>query len=301
MHRAHRTPRLLAVPVAFAALAVLAGLLGACRSSRPVDGASASVGAGAAPSTAAPAVTTVPAAPTTTTTTAVRAGDGGGSVVIAAGGEIRVNGSVIDGSGRGPVTAAGSIVGSGIVVTEARPVTGFRAVDLRAFGRVDIDLADHDSVEVEADDNVVGLVRTEVIDGRLLVAMADGTSLRNATLRIRIGAVALDDVVVDGSSDVEIRGLAAPRFDLVLAGSGDAGVSGAVDDLLVDVEGSGDVRAAELVAQRARVQLTGSGDVAVQAVQSLDAAIAGSGDVTYRGSPGSITRTVSGSGDIEAA
>jgi hypothetical protein len=187
-----------------------------------------------------------------------------------------------------------------VIVTEARPLSGFRALDLRAFGRVEVEMSDRESVEVEADDNVIGQVRTEVVGGRLVVGVASGTSLRNATLRVRVGAVALDDAVVEGATDLDVRGLAAARFGLAIRGSGDAALSGAVEDLRIDVDGSGGVRAVDLLAQRATVHVSGSGDVGLHAAQTLSATVDGSGDITYRGSPPSVTRSVNGSGDIEA-
>jgi hypothetical protein len=286
------------------ALTVLAGLLGACRSASP--GGLAAADRPVAPATSAPATspaTSVPATSTPATSTPTTTAQGGatnrnGSSIVVAGGEIRINGSVVGGTGA--AVAQGTLVGSGIIVTEARQLAGFSALDLAAFGRVDVEIADHESVEVETDDNVVGLVRTEVVGGRLVVTMADGTSLLNATLRVRVRAMALDDVIVHGSSDVEIRGLAASRFGLTMRGSGDAAVSGTVDDLRVDIRGSGDVRAVDLVAQQATVRSSGSGDVALHAVRSLDASVDGSGDVTYRGTPETVRRAVAGSGELEA-
>jgi hypothetical protein len=49
------------------------------------------------------------------------------------------------------------------------------------------------------------------------------------------------------------------------------------------------------------VSIAGSGDARVNATESIDARVAGSGDVTYSGHPHDVNRRVSGSGSIESA
>ena len=52
-------------------------------------------------------------------------------------------------------------------------------------------------------------------------------------------------------------------------------------------------------AAHARADVQGSGDITVQPVESLDADIAGSGDIIYRGKPAKVNKNVAGSGDIK--
>jgi hypothetical protein len=49
------------------------------------------------------------------------------------------------------------------------------------------------------------------------------------------------------------------------------------------------------------VSISGSGDAHVNATETIDARVAGSGDVTYSGHPHDVSRRVSGSGSIESA
>lgn len=46
------------------------------------------------------------------------------------------------------------------------------------------------------------------------------------------------------------------------------------------------------------VDIAGSGDVVLDASQSLEASVAGSGDVSYTGTPARISRNVMGSGEV---
>lgn len=244
-------------------------------------------------SSGAPTAATAPDA-RTAGTAASRTG------VVIAGGEVRINGSVVGSSNSAGGTApAGTVTGSGVIVTEARALSGFHAVELHGFGTVDIVRGALEGVQVEADDNVVPLVRTEVVGGRLVVGLVSGTSLRNATLRVHVQATVLDELVSDGSVDGKVTGLAGARFALKVRGSGDIELTGTSDELSVELDGSGDIDAGGLIAQRATVTIEGSGDVRVQATDTLDATIEGSGDITYLGTP-ALSTSISGSGDISA-
>ena len=149
---------------------------------------------------------TTPPSSTSTSAGTVVTGDNGG--VITSG-----DGAVVTGSGE-------QLVGSGVIVTEARAVSGFHAVELRAFGEVDVTIGGTESLEVEADDNLLALVTSEVIDGRLVIGVEPGHSFINVTLRVRIGASTLDQAVLVGSADLHVDGLVSPAFDMRIEGSG---------------------------------------------------------------------------------
>jgi hypothetical protein len=90
-------------------------------------------------------------------------------------------------------------------------------------------------------------------------------------------------------------------FALSIAGSGDVVVSGTADEARFGIAGSGDIDARNLGAKKVGVSISGSGDAHVNATETLDAKVAGSGDVTYSGHPHDVSRRVSGSGSVEAA
>ena len=61
----------------------------------------------------------------------------------------------------------GGVKGSGNVTTESREISGFNAVDVGGVFQVDITAKKDFAVEIEADDNIIGLITTEV-DGNVL-------------------------------------------------------------------------------------------------------------------------------------
>lgn len=213
---------------------------------------------------------------------------------------------------------ADRVEGSGTMATETRTVDDFDRISVEGFGRLDVEVGPQTALSVEADDNVLPYLVTEVDGSTLRIRTREGTSFRNVEQPIyTISTPALVRVSIGGSGDVTVTGLSTDRFDLsidgsgdfaatgvqlgtldvAISGSGDVRPSGVVTTLEVSIAGSGHFRGADLVATDAEVDIDGSGDVVVNATATLDVSIAGSGNVTYLGDP-TLTQSIGGSGDI---
>lgn len=108
------------------------------------------------------------------------------------------------------------------------------------------------------------------------------------------------DASIHGSGDIRLPSLQVTAVNISIKGSGDVSAAGNADKVDIDVMGSGDVRTRNLIAREASVKIMASGDVDVHAKEKLTASVMGSGDIRYAGSPGNVSRTVRGSGTIEA-
>lgn len=216
-------------------------------------------------------------------------------------------------------TACGSTIrGSGNVVTEERAVSGFNRVALSGIGSVEIIQGDTESVVVEAEDNILPLITTEVQDGTLIISQEKNRNI-NPTKPIQytvniievnglsslgsgdLGAVTLEtntlNLDLSGSGGIDVTSLDADSLTVTITGSGLVGVSGQVNDQQLDLSGSGEYRASELTSKIANISVSGSGKAVVAVDDTLDAAISGSGIVSYYGDP-VVTSSVSGSGAI---
>jgi hypothetical protein len=100
-----------------------------------------------------------------------------------------------------------------------------------------------------------------------------------------------------GSGDLRIN-VKATNVDAAVAGSGDIYVEGSATNLNGSVAGSGDLMAAKLLAENVKIEVAGSGDAAVNVSKSLDASVAGSGDIKYVGNPATRNVNIVGSGSI---
>lgn len=189
--------------------------------------------------------------------------------------------------------------GSGKIVSDTREVSDFSKVRLTGSGDVIITKGAKREVRVEADDNVIEDVRTEVGgNGTLTLGMKKG-SWNNVHLKFTIVNPTLEGVEISGSGSVNVESdFDAKRMESGISGSGSVRFKGGKTARHeIQISGSGNVMADGLEADDVTVQISGSGSANVHAKKTLDARISGSGDVYYKGSP-SITQSIRGSGSL---
>lgn len=211
--------------------------------------------------------------------------------------------------------------GSGNVVAEDRPVAGvFRAIVLANNGDLTVVQGPERSIRVEAEDNLLPYLTTEIASGTLTLATERGMLLQprepiryTVTLpdveRLEIagsGNISSEQIAgeelaleIGGSGDLLLEALTARHVEATINGSGSITVAGDVQEQEIGINGSGDYEAGELVSENATVIITGAGTVTVWTAGRLTAIINGSGDVIYYGNP-QVEQTINGSGDLVA-
>ena len=103
---------------------------------------------------------------------------------------------------------------------------------------------------------------------------------------------------IHGSGEVEVNGGASEKVAVELVGSGQMTVVGSTDEFKVEQTGSGDLNARHLAAKEANIELMGSGTSIVQARETAEVSLRGSGDVTVYGGPSNRSVSKTGSGDV---
>jgi hypothetical protein len=186
--------------------------------------------------------------------------------------------------------------GSGNVITESRDVSGFNEITLLGSGSVVVEVNGSESLTVEAEDNIMPLLKTEVRNGRLELSVESSIS-PTVEVKYTITAASLDGVSISGSGDVAATGIDAESFDVEISGSGRVEPTGTADTLTLRISGSGRYDGEGLAASVGDVRVSGSGDAVVYVTEDLDVDVSGSGSVKYIGEP-SLTTSISGSGDI---
>lgn len=218
---------------------------------------------------------------------------------------------------------AETLTGSGRVVSESRPVSGFEAITVEASFTVKVRQAGSDAVQVQADDNLLPYIET-VLDTRrdrptLVLRWKRSVNIRHSsdivvTVDARTvralstsgsGLIEADTIQgerlalsVAGSGDVRVHQATVAELQASVAGSGDVRAAGRAAVLKVSIAGSGDVDLSGVEAEEVKVSIAGSGDAQVTAHQSLSVSIAGSGDVRYGGRVPSVKTSIVGSGDV---
>lgn len=103
-----------------------------------------------------------------------------------------------------PVNHTTTITGNKIVTTQDRPVTSFHAI--KVSGGIDVELSQGNALklQVEADENLVALIRTEVKDGVLNIYTSE--SIRDAkTMKIHLAFQQIDAITASGGCDIESK------------------------------------------------------------------------------------------------
>ena len=195
-------------------------------------------------------------------------------------------------------TTGDAVTGSGTQRTESRVVRGFSTIELTGSGNVIIEQNGTESLSIEAEDNLLADLTSDVSNGTLRLGTNEGATL-HPTLPVtyRVTVEDLTGLQLSGSGSVTAAGITTPAISIDISGSGDVTVDGTADSQTVTVSGSGDYIAVDLISRNSSAEISGSGDVAVTALDVLDAEISGSGNATYTGNP-QVTQNISGSGEL---
>jgi hypothetical protein len=211
--------------------------------------------------------------------------------------------------------------GSGKLVIETRDVNDFRAIEVDYPAQVLIKQGNKESVKIEAEDNLLPGLRTEVRNGTLDIFYKPETGMRvNPTKIVKITIIIKDltNLKISSAGQLTIEDLETDHLDLSLSGAGNlklveihvkalrvnlsgAGsmtASGTAEDLDVNISGFGDFQGSELNNEETHVDISGAGSATVWVNKELTADIAGAGSVNYYG-PASVTRHISGVGNIK--
>jgi Putative auto-transporter adhesin, head GIN domain len=212
-----------------------------------------------------------------------------------------------------------TVQGSGHVVSENREVAGFDRVSLSGAGDLSIAQGDQEGLTIEADDNLLPLIKSEVSGGRLRIG-PENVNLRSTKpihyeLRLKnlkglqlsgsleAQAASLQteqlDISISGSGKVRLPKLETGGLDVSVSGSGDLEVAGKADRQNIAISGSGDYRAGDFDSQKATIAISGSGDATLWAREALEAVVSGSGGIKYYGTP-QLDTHVSGSGSVHS-
>ena len=186
--------------------------------------------------------------------------------------------------------------GSGTMAIEARDVSGFSEIDLSGSGMVLVSVTGTESLTVEAEDNILPLLTTEVSDGRLILG-ENQSILPTRDIVYTVTVINLEAVTVSGSGSVAAVDVAANRFEVDISGSGTVTPEGVSERLDVSISGSGAFKGEALVSATGTVSVSGSGEALVNVTDDLDADVSGSGTVGYIGDP-TVSTSISGSGEV---
>lgn len=211
-----------------------------------------------------------------------------------------------------------SISGSGNVQEESRDVSGFTGVN--ASTGIDVYLTEGEdfNVKVEADDNLLDIILTE-LEGSMLVIKTDHVNIRNAkSKKVYVSLPGLKELKISSAGDCkgmtpfkcdELRlsissagdlnlEVEANRIDVDISSSGDATLAGTTGELNANLSSAGDLHAFDLIAEIVSVDVSSAGDARVYATEEISMNASSAGNVYYKGDAQVVHSRSSSAGHI---
>ena len=212
---------------------------------------------------------------------------------------------------------------TGNLVREKREVESFDKISLKGIGKMIVKQGEEESLEVEARDDMLPSIVTEVEDGKLVISYETDWSkqvilpikpirfrvtMRAVKLLEILGAGMIDahnvetdtlDLTIKSAGTISVESLVAEVLVVAISGAGGTKLSGKVDSQEVTISGAGGHRAGKLESGSCTVRVNGAGGATVWARDALDVSISGVGGVRYYGDP-KVTKRISGLGGVKS-
>lgn len=190
-----------------------------------------------------------------------------------------------------------SIKGSGIVKTEKREISGFKKVDISRAINVEIIAQKDFNVEVEADENLLEYIKTEVSGDTLKIYSVKRIKPTTKT-RVIIAMPELTGAEISGASKLFASNIKTDSFNLDTKGASKIELSGEVNKLNIDSKGASKIEAENLKSANANLDLSGASKVTINATEEIRIDASGASKINYVGEPKNVIKNISGASKV---
>ena len=190
------------------------------------------------------------------------------------------------------------ISGSGRIVEEHRTHSSFDKIS--QSGEIDLEVYKSNTFKIilHADNNIIGKIRTRVVNDQLLIYMDDDYRYSNYNAYAEVWMPEIRTLENDGTSNIFLN-----NFDnnaslkINNEGTGDITLSGDAHKLTVKNSGTGRIKAMAFPVYVCDVKSEGTGDLEITAFNRIKGYLAGTGNIYYKGSP-IVDLNITGTGRI---
>lgn len=194
------------------------------------------------------------------------------------------------------------IAGNGNVVNQTREISNIKSVSVSEGLELIISQSDREELVVEADDNIIDLIRTEFENGRLRIHVDDDFRIeRAASKKIYLKVLSLEGIDASSSAYLESTNqLTGDRVKVEVSSSGKAKFDLLAEEIETKVSSSGKLEAG-LDAPIMSFNVSSSGKADIQLRGNLvDCEVSSSGDLRLMGGANRVEANISSSGEIYA-
>ncbi|MBC2839349.1 head GIN domain-containing protein [Robiginitalea sp. SC105] len=206
--------------------------------------------------------------------------------------------------------------GNGVVVEEGRTVTGdFTSVSASEGLNVFVTQGDDYEIRVEADENVIDLIGTDIREGKLKIHAIE--NIGRATKNIYVSLPEITALSASSGSDLQTQGtlevgairldsssgadldatLVADEVEADCSSGADIRLSGRANLLYADASSGADIKAQDLEVKVCHANASSGADIRVHASESLTADASSGADILYTGDA-SVQAKKSASGSV---
>lgn len=209
--------------------------------------------------------------------------------------------------------------GKGELVTKNFDLSNFDKVELHTKGELFIIVDQNQYLEVEAQQNIIDILKIDVKDGRLIIKEKPGKNIgKYDELNYYVHAPSIREVKTSASGNItaengvsasefsaktsasgniHIVGLNCQQVNASCSASGNITLNGTTNSADLSLSASGNIRAFGLTSGTTKAKTSASGNIETTTTNQLEAHISASGDVLYKGQP-SLDIDDNGSGSI---
>ena len=198
------------------------------------------------------------------------------------------------------ITGFDGIAGSGVSEQEDRDVADFEEISFDGAATVNVRLGDEYAFSITADDNLLELIETKVVDGELRIKPTESIN-PETDIVIDITMPVLKAVEVDGAADFNLKEMDGESFALEVRGAVNFTANGKLKKLDIDCKGASEMDLRDLECESVKIDVSGASSGSVFASKSIDAVVSGAGTLTVYGNPEDVNRSVNGVGEIKIA
>lgn len=188
--------------------------------------------------------------------------------------------------------------GSGIVKTEKRDLRDFTGVHAGGALELEITAGKEFSVELEADDNILPLIKTEVRNGILYFSVERRMKTRNRIFA-KISMPELNNLDLSGASKAEVEDVRGENLTIEIGGASRLEIGGEINYLEADLSGASNLEAEELKTKTVKIGASGASGAEIFVTEDLKAKASGASKITFSGEPKNVEKKTSGASKIE--
>lgn len=191
-----------------------------------------------------------------------------------------------------------AVKGSGNVVSETRDSSSFNYLRVSGVFEVKVVVGESPNIEIEAEDNLIPLISTEIEQGVLRIRTTERIKPSKPVI-VKVSVENLEKVKASGATVIDLENVDNSSLSIDLSGMAKLTASGKTEDLTVNTSGASSVETSKLSSSSAAVNASGSSVVAVTVSETLVARSSGASRIRYSGSPRTVDQKKSGSSRID--